>query len=259
MKALTIFFILILLIPTALATESIFSDNIVSGYSIDVDDDYNFIITMNSQADEIFVNGGDIFQNIPIHTCKDLGEVYNVCFYNVTFDEVDEVLKADVEIFRKAPDISISKTLNTSEVTLGKEVLVTLTIKNTGDPAQQVTLLDEYPTSILITELEGPGCMEHENTITWSGHLDENEEKTCTFIIQGTEEMHRSIVAKVRFWNGLKWVTEYSTKTTIDIDPSLTVEYGFLREDFEVDGKTFNLMIMTLNLLLVSLLDFCLR
>ncbi|HII71822.1 TPA: hypothetical protein HA265_03650, partial [Candidatus Woesearchaeota archaeon] len=239
-KILLIFLVLTISAPLALAESSIFHDDIISGHSIDIDDDYTFIITLNKYANKVFVNGGDIYQSIPITECKTLGEIYRVCFYNVTWDETEEELYAEVEIFRKSPTISVTKTINQTELYIGQEAIVTLTIKNTGDNAEKVTLLDDYSKEIKIIELDGPGCFVHENTVSWSGHLDTDREKTCTFHIYATEEVHKKFAAKVRYWTGLKWETEYTASISIDVEPVVVLEYSVVREDFEVEGREFD-------------------
>jgi uncharacterized repeat protein (TIGR01451 family) len=228
----------VLFCVTASAEESVFSDDILSGESIDIDD-FTFIITMNKYANQIFIDAGSMFQSVDILKCKKM-ETFRICFYNVTYDEEENELYADIEIFRKKPDISITKTINETEFFIGDEAEVTITLTNNGDNAEKVILSDSYPKEIEIYDVEG-GCNKHEGEVYWQGHMDADETKECTFIIKIVDELHRSLKAKVEYWDGYRWLEEYSSTVTMDVEPAITMEARIIREDFEVDGTTFDL------------------
>jgi hypothetical protein len=214
-----------------------FSGELLSGESLDIDE-FTFRVTMNKYANAIFVDAGDMFQTIALYDCEKM-ESFRICFDNTTYDEEDNELYAVVRINRTKPDVSISKTINETELYVGQEAEVTITITNTGDTAPQIIMTDDYPASIEIYDMEG-GCSMHENQVYWQGHLDEDREKECTFIIKGTEELHQSFVAHLKYWDGFKWIDEYSSTLTLDFETLLTVYSSIVREDYEVDGTTFD-------------------
>lgn len=224
-----------LLASTIYAEESVYdSDTAVSGESIDIDD-FNFIINLNKYGNAIFVKAGDMFQTVQITKCKDM-EQFRVCFYNVTYDEDENDLLMDIEIFRRKPDISITKVINQTEFYVGQSAEVTITVTNTADNAEQVIITDDYPVSVEIYDLEG-GCQFHEGEVYWQGHIDEDETQECTFKVKVLDDIHKSLSAKVEYWDGYKWLEEYSSTTTLDVMPTLSVESIILRENYEVDGQ----------------------
>ncbi|MBU2561347.1 MAG: DUF11 domain-containing protein [Nanoarchaeota archaeon] len=222
---------------SATAKTKVFDDRILSGENVDIDD-FTFIITMNKYASAIFVDAGTMYQSIRLYQCKKM-ESFEICFKNTTFDEEENELYAEVNITRSKPDLTVTRTMNDTELYVGQEAEVTIKITNTGDTAPNAILTDDYPAGIEIYDLEG-GCQVHENQVYWQGHLDEDKEKECRFIIKGTKELHQSFVAHLKYWDGFKWVDDYSSTLTVDIDPVIEIFSSVVREDYEVDGTTFD-------------------
>ncbi len=237
LTAISLLSISILSYPASAKTQ-VFSDQLLSGESIDVDD-FTFIITMNKYANAVFVSGGGLYQTVPIETCQNMDH-FEVCFDNTTYNEEDNELYILFRMYRYQPDVSISRTINTSEMFVGKEAKVTLKIQNTADTASQIEMNDDYPASVQIYDMEG-GCSIHENQVYWKGHLDEGKSKECTFIIKGTKELHQSFVAQLKYWDGFKWVEKFSTTMTLDINPVVEIYSRIVREDYEVDGTTLDM------------------
>jgi hypothetical protein len=239
-RCMLAFFLAIALMSTASLSQAVteeFNDEILSGESIDIDD-FTFIITMNKYANAIFIDAGEMFQTVPLFGCKKM-EHFRVCFDNTTYDEEENELFANVRIFRYKPDLTITRSINDTELFTGQEAEVTIEIENRGDPAEHIILTDDYPWSIEVYDLEG-GCQEHENQVYWTGHLDANETLECKFIIRPIEELHQSLVAHMRYWDGFKWEDEYSSTLTLDVEPVVEILTAVVREDFEVDGRTFD-------------------
>jgi hypothetical protein len=228
---------LLTIVPFALSKTEEFSGEILSGESIEIDD-FTFIITMNKYANAIFVDGGKIFQTVPLYSCKDMSW-FEICFDNTTYNDEENDLYAIVRVFRYKPDLSLTREMNTTELYAGQEAEVTITVNNNGDTASQVILTDDYPTGILIYDLEG-GCSVHENEVYWQGHLDGNKSRECRFLIKGTKEAHQSLAAHLKYWDGFKWVDEYSSTLKLDIEPVLLVSTAVVREDYEADEQTFD-------------------
>ncbi|MBW2964168.1 hypothetical protein KY363_01800 [Candidatus Woesearchaeota archaeon] len=224
----------------AAATTEEFNDKILSGDSIDIDD-FTFIITMNKYASSIHVDAGTMWATVPLYGCGKM-EHFRICFKNTTYDEEENDLFAEVAIYRYKPDITMTREINATELFTGEEAQVTITLKNSGDPAEQVILTDDYPSSVLIYDLEG-GCQVHENQVYWKGHLDGNESRECRFIIKPLKEIHQTLASYLKYWDGFKWEEEYSTTFAFDVEPVLETLMSIVREDYEVDeinGETFD-------------------
>ena len=234
-------FLIVLLSTPILAKEEIFSGNVFSGQSIGVDNDHTFIITLNKYLSRVFVNGGDIFTSVPIDECRTFGEVYEACYLNNSFDEEANEMYANIKIYRRSPDILISKGISKSKLYVGEHALVTLTVKDDGDPVEKLTVIDDYPEEIVIDNVEGSGCFVHENSVSWSGHMDSGEEKTCSFEIYSKDEIHKELAAKVRWWDGLKWQTDFSVPVMIDTKAAMRIKAAIVRENYEVDSATLNM------------------
>ncbi|MFC1741457.1 hypothetical protein ACFL3V_02895 [Nanoarchaeota archaeon] len=217
---------------------SVFADQVRSGESIDIDD-FTFIITMNKYGSAIFVDAGEMFLTVPIFGCKKMDH-FRVCFDNTTFDLDENELFAEVRINRSEPDVTITRQINqTNDLYVGQEAEMTINIINTGDPASQIIMRDDYPQGIEIYDMAG-GCQVHENEVYWQGHLDEDETKTCTFIIRARKEIHQSISAHLEYWDGFKWEDDYSSALSLDFDPVIEFFSSVVREDYEVEGTTFD-------------------
>ncbi len=238
LQALLFIIALVLVSSLAAAKTQEFSGKVLSGENVEIDD-FTFIITMNKYANAIFIDAGTMFQTVALYKCEKM-ESFEICFGNTTYDEDDNELYAEVRIYRYKPDVSISKTINQTDLYVGQEAEVTIKIKNTGDPASQIIMTDDYPAAMKIYDIEGPGCSVHENQVYWQGHLDQNKEKVCSFIIRSDQELHRSFVAHLKYWDGFKWIDKYSSTLTLDFETKLLIESAIVREDYEVDGKTFN-------------------
>jgi hypothetical protein len=214
-----------------------YSGEVLSGENIDIDQ-FTFIITMNKYASAIFVDGGTIFTTVQRETCKKM-EHFEVCFDNTTYNEDDNELYAIVRVFRYEPTLTITRVANDTELYIGQKAQIKITIENTGDTASEVIMTDDYPTAFEISEMEG-GCRFHENQVYWQGHLDEDEKKECTFLIRAMNETHRSMAAHLKYWDGFKYVDEYSSAMTIDVLPLITIYSRTVQEDFEEEGTTFD-------------------
>lgn len=219
------------------ARTMVFNDQIRSGENIDIDD-FTFIITMNKYASAIFVDAGTMYQSVQLFGCENM-ESFTICFKNTTYDEEENELFAEINITRAEPDVTVTRIMNQTEMYVGQEAEVTITIKNIGDTAPNIIMTDDYPASIEIYDMYG-GCNVHENQVYWQGHLDQDEEKVCTFLIKPTKELHQSLVAHLKYWDHYKWVDDYSVTMTIDVEPVLEIFSSIVREDYEVDGTTFD-------------------
>ena len=154
-RCVTVFFLLLaVLISASLASAKTqeFSDEVISGESVEIDE-FTFIITMNKWASAIFVDAGTMFQTIEREDCEDM-ENFEICFDNVTYDVDENEVYAVVRIFRSKPDVSITKSINTTELYVGQEAEVTIDIVNTGDTASQIIMTDDYPAGVEIYDLE---------------------------------------------------------------------------------------------------------
>lgn len=225
-------------IPVFGITEE-YSGQVLSGESIDLDD-FTFTITMDKWGKNIYVDAGTLRQTVPIFSCKKM-EQFRICFENTTYDLDEDDLFADVTIYKRKPELTVTKAINeTTALYVGQEAKVTITITNTADDASKIELTDDYPTSVEIYDIEG-SCGLHESQVYWEGHLGENQTKTCSFLIRGKEEVHRGLAAHIKYWDGVKWVDEYSTSMTLDINPAISLDSIIVSQEFEVEGTTFDL------------------
>ena len=104
-----IFLGVLLFSMTAAARDLEFSGDVLSGESIDIDE-FTFIITMNKYGSAIFVDADPMFQTVQLYGREQMGH-FDIHFINTTYNEEDNELYAQIEIYRYEPDVSIARTI----------------------------------------------------------------------------------------------------------------------------------------------------
>ena len=112
------------------------------------------------------------------------------------------------------PQLTISQTTLREEPEVGEDVLITVTISNTGDKiAKSINLREHIPSSVSINYVDGANSAG--NLITWSGDLYVGQTYSIIHSFRILEEKNRAVPVKVTYEdeNGKR----YETSTTIYI------------------------------------------
>lgn len=216
----------------ASAATQVFRGNVYSGDSVDIDDDMQVIITQ-AFFTSIYAKVGNQADNVPMGTCED--DIYNliICYESYDYDEDEDKFFFTINISRKEPIITVERDIDYNAFFVGEEGTISVTITNTGDPTSDVTYVDEFPSTIEITETDGV-CKKQGNSIVWSGHLNPDETKECEYKIEGTAETHAYLSAKLTYFDGFNIEEEYVSPFWIDFYPVLGVQTQIIKE-YDVD------------------------
>jgi len=128
------------------------------------------------------------------------------------------------------PQLTISQTTLREEPEVGEDVLITVTISNTGNEiAKNINLREHIPSSVSINFIDGANSAG--NLITWNGDLYVGQTYSIMHSFRILEEKNRAVPVKVTYEdeNGKK----YETSATIYISakaeeiPATTLIPGF--------------------------------
>ncbi|MCK4332224.1 MAG: PGF-CTERM sorting domain-containing protein [Thermoplasmatales archaeon] len=96
------------------------------------------------------------------------------------------------------PQLTISQTTLREEPEVGEDVLITVTISNTGDKiAKSINLREHIPSSVSINYVDGANSAG--NLITWSGDLYVGQTRSIMHSFRILEEKNRAVPVKVTY------------------------------------------------------------
>ncbi len=128
------------------------------------------------------------------------------------------------------PQLTISQTTLREEPEVGEDVLITVTISNTGDGiAKNINLREHIPSSVSINFVDGANSAG--NLITWSGDLYVGQTYSIIHSFRILEEKNRAVPVKVTYED--ESGKKYETSATIYISakaeeiPAPTLIPGF--------------------------------
>ncbi|MFC1754788.1 hypothetical protein ACFL96_15565, partial [Thermoproteota archaeon] len=217
---------------------SVFNGNTFSGTSIDMDD-YTIIVTMNYNQNRMFVDAGDDFASVPIFECGTLKNI-KVCFTNTTFDEEELRTYMVLQINKTEPSITITRTITETEFYAGEEQNVTISVTNSGDTATDVTYYEDWGSEFEIIAIEDGPCNIERSAIIWKGYLTETRSLDCLYRIRAKDEVHKSVAASLKYFNGYKMETEYASELVIDAEPLVEILYRAVHEEEQPEEATFD-------------------
>ncbi|MBU0461857.1 MAG: hypothetical protein KJ574_04700, partial [Nanoarchaeota archaeon] len=184
-------------------------------------------------------DAGDDFASVSLYGCDDLKNIL-VCFTNTTFDEDELRTYIVVEINKTEPVISITRTISNTEFYAGEEQNVTISVTNTGDPATNATYYENWGSEFEIVEMEEGLCSIERSAIIWKGYIDEDKPLECTYRIRAKKDVEKGVVASLRYFNGFKMDTEYSSELLVTVNPIVEILTRTVHEDEEPVEAAFD-------------------
>jgi len=128
------------------------------------------------------------------------------------------------------PQLTVSQTTLREEPEVGEDVLITVTISNTGDGiAKNINLREHIPSSVSVNYVDGANSAG--NLITWSGDLYVGQTHSIMHSFRILEERNRAVPVKVTYED--ESGKKYETSATIYISakaeeiPATTLIPGF--------------------------------
>ena len=224
------FLILFIFLITIKSSFSITQENVFSGtvYKGDVEQiegkEFEFIVIKDYVSVNIDVMGVTIKNG----ECK-IRNNFNVCVSNVSWDRRnsttwEDIYKALVDIYVIKSDLTLTQNMPKTELLVGEEVNVKLSLENTADiPAENVLLTQAYPIEILVSDPEG--CSLAFNTITFKGQVNPRQIRTCAYKIKGLKPVTYGVLAEASYFDGIetKNITETQTITVLNYSLELDI------------------------------------
>ncbi|MBI2581349.1 hypothetical protein HYV85_06140 [Candidatus Woesearchaeota archaeon] len=203
----------------ALALTTAVDTWVISGQTINVEGQ-SFAIYLSSRANEIAADYGKGSLFVKNNSCDAAG-IARICLDNVQYDITDRVYKIKIRGISLAPVISIARETSKSEFLVGDTTTFTVTLKNTGGFARNVTFEERIPKEFEMTEAYGIPL--NQDTAVWNGNLDESGTVSFSYTVKAKEAFDGSLIPSMTYFDGLKLKTVYSTKLALKTSSPLTL------------------------------------
>ena len=214
MKKSILIFIFIFLIPFTLASE-IFDDWVDSGETFKAGGHtFSAQYYESNQKLNFRVDGFGGLMN--------LGECETKDNIKYCFEDVDSS-RVRVSIESLEPDISIERSFSTKSPGLNEEIIVSVTLKNSGEKsATDVHYLDQYPLGLKVYSSSNSG--------EWQGRISANEEESFKYTIKAQEITSFDSRATLTYSFDGNQKTKNSDTTTIEVEKPFTLEHHISTE-----------------------------
>jgi len=243
---------LLILMPNAFSIyeELVYSGTVDSGDTVEIENklfEFNIDPVSNKVSVQINVSGIIVASG----RCE-IKDNFDVCIKNISFSyrnltDYRDIYKAEVNIYQIKSKIDVTHTIGKSNILIGEETTVELTIENTADvAAEDVLATIKLPSSILATDLEG--CKKTFDSIVFNEDVHPAQIKKCTYKIRGLVGGDFELATNVTYFNGIETVS--ATVKTIDggvYNHSLKISSKLNESKFNI-GKKLNLTIKIENI-----------
>ncbi|MBI2141010.1 DUF11 domain-containing protein [Candidatus Woesearchaeota archaeon] len=203
----------------ALALTTAVDTWIVSGQTITVEGQ-SFAVFLSSKTNEIVADYGKGSLFVKNNSCDATG-IARICLDNVQYDITDRVYKIKIRGISLAPSISITREVSKSEFLAGDVTTFTVTLKNTGGFARNVTFEERIPVEFEVTETEGLPLKQ--GLAAWKGNLDESGTASFSYTVRAKEAFDGSLVSSLTYFDGLRLKTVYGTKLSLKTSSPVTL------------------------------------
>ena len=195
---------------------------ILSGDTITVEDQ-TFTIYLSSKTNQILADYGKGSLFISNNSCESTGNA-RVCLDNVQYDFTGKVMKVKVRGISLSPVIAITRTASKSEAIVSDAVLFSVALSNTGGLARNITYTDLLPKELVVTETDG--ILLVPDRAVWTGRLAEGESISFTYKVKALRAFEGSLVASLKYNDGSKLKTIYSSGQTVTISQAVSLYAG---------------------------------
>src|SRR3989338_4359472 len=224
----------------ALALESTVDRWISSGETIVVNDQ-SFTIYLSSRTKEIIADycAGSLF--VTNNSCQSTMGA-RVCLDNIQYDFTEKVNKVKVRGVSLAPSLTITREVSKSEFLVTDQAVFTVTIKNSGGLARNMTYQEIFPQEFSVTNSEGIPLLA--DRAVWKGTLDEDKTVSFSYTAKSLAPFDGTLVSSLAYSTGLELKTVYSPKLAIKTTPPLLFTTSLGDETIlagERDNLTINL------------------
>jgi len=179
---------------------------------------------------------------IPRNECRTITNLY-FCFSNSIYDTARGKIKANLSIFKVAPDITIKREIDKPSLVVGEEAEIYVSIANgIGIAAEDFAFVDAFSPDEFDVLNVGGDCDEDENKVVYRGVLRENTGISCWYEIRAINEVERTTRAKVSYFDGTGMKDVFSDEIRFKVEPMIRLETSFRDASskfFEGDDAVF--------------------
>ncbi len=184
----------------------------------------NFIIYEASSRLDILADYGEGQLFITNNSCQQTGNV-RICLDNIEYDLDVKKDKMKVRAISLAPDITITRTADDEEFEAGDGTVISITVRNTGGLAQNLTYMEVFPESIDIVSVDGARKLPH--SVVWTDNNLKTESVSFSYQIKVNDVMDRKFVATLDYFDGVRMKTVRSATLGIKTTPRLFHEFVY--------------------------------
>ncbi len=193
---------------------------VVSGDAIKVEDQ-SFTIYLSTKANEILADYGTGSLFVTNNSCESTA-MARICLDNIQYDMTARVYKIKVRGISLVPSIAITREAAKTEFLVGEEALFSVTLKNTGGFARNITYEDKFPKEFEVTSTDRMPL--RVDRALWTGNLDTDESVSLSYKVKALGDFDGSLVSAVTYSDGLRLKTVYSTKIALKTSSPLVSE-----------------------------------
>ncbi len=146
------------------------------------------------------------------NSCEAAG-IARICLDNIQYDITARVYKIKIRGISLAPVISITREASKSEFLIGDTTTVTVTLKNTGGYARNVTFEERIPKEFEVIETDGMPF--RQDMAVWNGNLDASGTISFSYTMRAKEAFDGSLIPSLAYFDGLRLKTVYDTKLAL--------------------------------------------
>lgn len=193
---------------------------ILSGQTITVGDQ-SLTIYLGSGNKEVLADYGAGSLFVKNNSCEQTA-IARICLDDLQYDVTDRIYRLKVRGISLAPSISIvTREVDKKELYAGEATKFTVTLKNTGGFARNITYEEKFPTEFEVMSAEGATFLP--DRAVWKGTLDEGESASFSYVAKSKEAFDGSLVASLTYFDGLRLKMLYSSKISLKTIPALVL------------------------------------
>ena len=245
LRSALIFSLLLLALAAAGAREAVALDNVVdrwvaSGETIVVNDQ-SFTLYLSARTNEIVADYGAGSLFVSNNSCDSTLSA-RICLDNIQYDFTAKINKMKIRGISLAPSLSITREGSKSKFLVTDQTIFTVTIKNSGGLARNMTYQEMFPQEFRVTDSDGIPLLA--DRAVWKGKLDEGGSVSFSYTVKSLAPFDGTLVSSLTYNAGLQHKTIYSSKLALKTTPPFLFTASLGDETIlagERDNLTINL------------------
>ncbi len=222
-KALIYAVLLFALSQAALSADATFDGWLYSGQATAMEGK-NFIIYESSSRLDVLVDYGEGKLFITNNSCQQTGNV-RICLDNIVYDLSVKKDKMKIRAISLAPDIVITRTAGDNEFEAGDGTVISVTIRNTGGLAKNLTYADVFPEGVDVVSADGARKLPH--SVVWTANSLKTESVSFSYKIKVNDVIDRKFVATLDYFDGVRMKAIKSSPVGIKTAARLLHEFVY--------------------------------